>query len=188
MDKLNLIDFEKYTITEDGKIFSQKYNRYMLGTPNKDGYLTVCLRTKNKHSKVCLYHRVIWFYFNGEIPQWYEINHKDENKSNNSLSNLELLTRADNMNYGTRSQRAAISNSVKQKGRKFSQKHLDALREANAKKSKPVLQCNLKTNEPIKKWKSLSDIERELKYESIHISRCCRGITKQAYGYGWSYI
>ena len=37
-------------------------------------------------------HRVIWSYYNGEIPENCVIHHKDFNKDNNDLSNLELLT------------------------------------------------------------------------------------------------
>ena len=37
-------------------------------------------------------HRVIWSYYNGEIPENCVIHHKDFNKDNNELSNLELLT------------------------------------------------------------------------------------------------
>lgn len=37
-------------------------------------------------------HRYIWEYYNGEIPKGYHIHHKDHNKNNNELSNLELLT------------------------------------------------------------------------------------------------
>ena len=38
-------------------------------------------------------HRMVWEYYNGEIPEGYVIHHKDENKLNNSIDNLQLLTR-----------------------------------------------------------------------------------------------
>ena len=170
----------------------------MLGTPDKEtGYLTLCLRTRDKQSIVCLFHRVIWFYFNGEIPEDLVINHKDENKSNNSLDNLELLTRPDNIRYGTRTKRAAESNSKSQKGRKFSKEHLLNIRKANALKRKPVVQYDLVTNEPIKEWSSMREVQRELGFQITHISQCCKGgfyrdgkwiNIHQAYGYGWKYI
>lgn len=37
-------------------------------------------------------HRVVWSHYNGEIPQNCVVHHKDFNKDNNELSNLELLT------------------------------------------------------------------------------------------------
>jgi len=38
-------------------------------------------------------HRYIWSKYNGEIPNGYDIHHKDHNKSNNSIENLELVDR-----------------------------------------------------------------------------------------------
>lgn len=41
-------------------------------------------------------HRVVWLYYHGDIPEGdYEVHHIDENKSNNDVSNLQLLTRAE---------------------------------------------------------------------------------------------
>lgn len=44
-------------------------------------------------------HRVVWEAFNGPIPGRMEINHKDLNRSNNTLSNLEILSHKDNINH-----------------------------------------------------------------------------------------
>lgn len=44
-------------------------------------------------------HRVIWAYFNGPIPNNLEINHKDGNKLNNRIENLELVTRTENIRH-----------------------------------------------------------------------------------------
>jgi len=37
-------------------------------------------------------HRAVWVYHNGEIPKGFEIHHKDHNKANNRIDNLEALT------------------------------------------------------------------------------------------------
>lgn len=37
-------------------------------------------------------HRYVWKFFNGEIPEGYEVHHKDFNRSNDDISNLQLLT------------------------------------------------------------------------------------------------
>lgn len=42
-------------------------------------------------------HRLVWIAFNGEIPDGYEVDHVDNIKSNCRLSNLQLLTRRENM-------------------------------------------------------------------------------------------
>lgn len=184
MDKLNLINFSKYTITKNGEIISKRYG-ILNGHIDKSGYVSVCLKCTDDKPRNFLYHRVVWFYFNGEIPQNYEINHKDEDKTNNSLDNLELLTRRENVNYGTRNIRAAASNSVTQKGKKLSNEHIRKLSIAH---SKPILQYNLETKEPIKEWQSSRQVERELGFSSSTIGKAVRGIYSQAYGYGWKHV
>jgi hypothetical protein len=42
-------------------------------------------------------HVVVWEYFNGKVPKKYHIHHKDGNKSNNEISNLELISHHDHM-------------------------------------------------------------------------------------------
>lgn len=44
-------------------------------------------------------HKLVVLSFMGEIPKWLEINHKDENKQNNRVSNLEICTRQYNVEY-----------------------------------------------------------------------------------------
>lgn len=116
MCKENLIDFDKYAIFEDGKIFINHWNRFLDGTVNKDGYLRVSLKCKDNNYRVFLVHRLVYFYFNGEIPEDMEVNHIDENKMNNTKENLNLLSHKDNCNWGTRNER--ISKAMK--GRKVS--------------------------------------------------------------------
>ena len=188
MSKLYLIDFEKYTITEDGKIFSHSAShrcKEMHGHLTKGGYIRVNMLCKDNQQRYFLWHRVIWFYFNGDIPEGLEVNHKDENKTNNSIDNLELLTHIDNINYGTRNQRAGASNSVALKNKHLTDETKQKLSLAN---SKPVLQYNLKTNEPIKEWYGMREAARCLNINSSSISKVCRGEIKQSAGYGWRYI
>ena len=64
-------------------------------------------------------HRVIWVWCNGPIPAGLVINHKDYNRANNSIDNLELMTQKENTAYskchqnpqrGEKSGRASLSN------------------------------------------------------------------------------
>ena len=50
-------------------------------------------RSDDKHSY--LLHRVVWQHHNGSIPANYHIHHKDEDRSNNSPSNLEKIRNGD---------------------------------------------------------------------------------------------
>lgn len=170
MDKLNLIDFSRYTITIDGKIFSNWGKKYLKGYLNPKGYIYIRLSCFDGKNRLFLLHRVIWYYFNGEIPSVYDVNHIDENKTNNALYNLNLLTRKDNNNWGTHNER------MKEK----------LTNHPNT--SKRVAQINLSTGEIIKEWSSTRDVSRQLGFNNSSISKVCRGILSQSAGYGWKYI
>lgn len=61
---------------------------------NQDGYLTVRISGKN-----ITVHRYVWKFFNGEIKNKLTVNHKDGNKLNNDISNLELMTFSENAKH-----------------------------------------------------------------------------------------
>jgi len=66
----------------------QKLKHYLVASLCKDG---VYIRRG--------VHRMVWEAFNGPIPGRLEINHKDLNRSNNNLENLELLTHRENVQH-----------------------------------------------------------------------------------------
>lgn len=79
----------------------------------KTGYLEVPLPTEKGKRIYRLVHRLVLMTFNPvENMDQLEVNHKDENKENNKLENLEWVTSKENCNYGTRNQK--VSN-LKQK-------------------------------------------------------------------------
>ena len=66
-------------------------------------------------------HRVVWNYFNGEIPEGYQIHHKDLDKNNNDISNLQLLTF---------SEHAKIHSNIRAKkylGKRFNEQKFDKI-------------------------------------------------------------
>ena len=50
-------------------------------------------------------HRTVWKYHNGEIPKGYHVHHKDGNKLNNELQNLQYATQSENMKEYYKSKR-----------------------------------------------------------------------------------
>lgn len=74
--------------------------------------------------------------------------------------------------------------SKTRKGRRRSEEHIRNNSEAV---KKPILQIDKKTNEIVVKWKSATDIEKELGYCNSAICHCCKGKQKTAYGYIWRY-
>lgn len=61
---------------------------------NNNGYVQI--RPDNTRY---LLHRAMWIAFKGDIPSGYEINHKDGNKLNNMIYNLELVTHSENLQH-----------------------------------------------------------------------------------------
>lgn len=65
------------------------------------GYAKFVLCQSNCRQTVAA-HRVVWETFNGPIPQGMQINHKDGNKLNNRLTNLEICTPSENISHAFR--------------------------------------------------------------------------------------
>lgn len=74
---------------------------------DNDGYKRVMLYGKSPYKKFIPVHRLVATAFIPNINKHPQINHKDENKSNNKADNLEWCTCEYNNNYGFRNERVA---------------------------------------------------------------------------------
>jgi hypothetical protein len=102
MTDLYMIKNKTYYVTEDGYIFSylvkgaKGHYRPIAGQlsmhKDRDGYLRLKINQENH-----LVHRFVWQFFNGPIPNGFEINHIDANKCNNAIINLELVSHIQNI-------------------------------------------------------------------------------------------
>ena len=86
----------------DGSIIKPRFNR---------GYLSIGLRTDPKHLKRFQVHRLVAQTFVPNPDNMPQVNHKDEDKTNNRADNLEWCTARYNANYGTRPNRIGKSKS-----------------------------------------------------------------------------
>lgn len=93
-----------YTIKWGGKL-EHRPLKEMNQHKNSNGYCIVIL-SKNSKSKKFLVHRLIAQAFIPNPDNLPEVNHIDEDKSNNKVNNLEWCDRKYNVNYGTRTERA----------------------------------------------------------------------------------
>jgi predicted XRE-type DNA-binding protein len=90
-----------YQVSNHGKIRNIKkgyFGRFLKGSIDKDGYITVGLRKegKGKYNKV---HRLVLTVFDRPPKPGEECNHKDGNKSNNFIENIEWCTHLQNMQH-----------------------------------------------------------------------------------------
>lgn len=128
---------------------------------SNSGYLRVGLRN-GKEQKTFLVHRLVAEAFISNPDNLPQVNHKDENKENNCVENLEWCTAKYNNNYGTHVERST------------------------APQRKTVYQYSI-DGQFIKEWPSSIEIQRQLSFSQGNISACCRGERKTAYGYKWFY-
>ena len=147
-----------YGITSCGKVWSYYSKKFLKPWVSRSGYLCVNLHKDGKDKNYSIHRLVAEAYIpnNENLP---EVNHKDENKTNNCLQNLEWCNHKYNQNYGTINER--ISNS----------------------KKIPILQYTL-DREFLREWPSATDVGKK---DSTNIINCLKGRTKTAYGYVWKY-
>lgn len=103
--------FENYEVSNLGRVKSLNYNRtdkerILKPKKEKNGYLRVCLCRNGKHKWLSV-HRLVAIAFIPNPEGFEQVNHKDEVKTNNCVSNLEFCDAKYNNSYGTRMERVS---------------------------------------------------------------------------------
>lgn len=154
-----------YQVSNYGRIKSFERNGTKGGIlkPNKrqDGYLQVGLH-KNGKGKTFAVHQLVALTFLKNPNNLPQINHKDENKENNHVDNLEWVTPKENVNYGTRNERDSKTKRI------------------------PILQYT-KDMVFIRDWESILSASIELNINNRNICSCCKNKRKSAGGFIWKY-
>jgi hypothetical protein len=152
-----------YQISNLGNVKSLHYSggkkeKILKFSKDKDGYLQVNL-TKNKKHKNYKVHRLVALNFIPNPDNLPQVNHKDENKQNNKVDNLEWCTNKYNNNYGTK----------------------------NDWNKKSIIKFDLEDN-IIEIYDSIQEAIKDLQIKNhAHISECCHHKRKKAYGYKWGF-
>lgn len=97
MSREDLIDFSFYEVFDDGNIFSKHLRKNLLNSLTSEGYVRNSLKCKDGKIRPFYRERVIWFYFNGVIPEDYVIDHINGDSTNNNKTNLRCITQPDNV-------------------------------------------------------------------------------------------
>ena len=157
----------RYMVSNLGRIKSLKYGHHdkeqILLQGNDREYKRVCLYPKSGKRKWYRVHRLVAESFIPNPNNYKEINHKDENPSNNCVDNLEWCDRSYNINYGNRNKKVAL------------------------KKNKSILQFD-RNNNFIKQYNSITEVEKKINFNRSNIIACLKGRIPTAYGYKWKYI
>lgn len=128
---------------------------------DRSGYLVVCLH-KEKVRHIAKVHRLVALAFLENPNNYRCVNHKDEDKTNNNVNNLEYCTHSYNNNYGTRNERVMKANC------------------------KRVVQYT-KSGIFIAEWNGTRDAQRNTGVHSCNISLVCKGVRKTSGGFIWKY-
>lgn len=100
-----------YGITSCGKVYSYRSKRFLKPAKDKDGYLYVILCVNNVRKKY-LIHRLVAMAYISNPDLLPTVNHKDEDKTNNSINNLEWMSRRDNVIYSQGKRVLCIENNI----------------------------------------------------------------------------
>ena len=160
-----------YQVSNTGRVKSlgnRKTRKEKLKSTRNDtnGYEKVDL-CKNGKIKTFYIHRLVAQAFIPNTNKFKEINHKDENSSNNKVENLEWCTRRYNVNYGSRNKKASDTQM--------------------GNKGKVIKQFNI-NGDVLGIWKSMRQASKELNINVGNISNCCNNKIKTAGGYKWAFL
>lgn len=134
--------------------------RLLTPTTEKEGYKVVGLRVNGKLSQKRV-HRLVAEAFLNNPEEKTQVNHINEIKSDNKLSNIEWSTSKENSNHGTRIARIVEKRSI------------------------PLIATSIESGEEIH-FKSSMEAERE-GFSNSHVIACCKGNRKTHKGYVWRY-
>ena len=169
----NVKSLDRYIKNKNGKM--QFYNEKILRPNDSKGYLKVTL-SKNNRQRTFRIHVLVAKTFISNPENKPEVNHKDGNKHNNHIDNLEWNTRRENEIHAYQNGLAKPSKKQKEAVAKYAKENY----------SKKIIQYDLNGNF-IKEWNSMADIWRELGIRASLICRCCKGLRTHTYGYIWKY-
>lgn len=163
-----------YIVTSDGRIFSVKNGarRERQLVADKKGYLVISLWASNKE-KQCKVHRIVAEAFIPNPEGKRCVNHKDGNKKNNHVSNLEWVTHGENKHHAF---------AVLGERHWMKDKH-----GALCIHHKVVEQIDPKTDKVVAVYNGAQEAHRLTGFSQGNISSVCRGQRRMANGFIWRY-
>jgi len=153
-------EFPNYKISNTGKVYSINIDK-IKGTRFKNGYELVRL-SKNDKIYERFVARLVAIAFIPNPENKKEVNHIDEIKSNNMVTNLEWSTPKENVNHGTRNTRV------------------------RKKIGYPVVQKTME-GEIIKIYESINQTQ-QFGFSFSQVAKVCRGLYTHHKNFKWEYL
>lgn len=155
--------FSKYYVLEDGSVISKNYGntnkeKELRGKVTKDGYIELLLRDDNGNRKYIRKHIFVAMAFIPNPDNLPQVNHKDGDKFNCRVSNLEWCTQSYNIRHGI---------------------------DIGLYKTKPIIQY--KDGIEVGRYNSSYEAERKTGIRSQSIWKCLHGKMRKAGGFEWKY-
>lgn len=148
---------------------AQYYDDHKITFSSSNGYPTIYIEGKN-----VLLHRYVWEKFNGKIPEGYQIHHKDKNRRNFDLSNLELVKTSEH--HRNHAIEHGLGHCNKGKAKTFASGFCEKPRPVIARKDSEELH-----------FVSIMEASRQLGVRHSDIGRILRGKRKTAKGWCFEY-
>lgn len=173
MKAVKIKESPDYYVTDTGCLYSRKNGRFrkLKLKPTHDGYFLARFQKTGKERIVLGIHRLVAQTFIPNPDNKPEVNHKDGNKANNNVSNLEWVTHGEN-----------IKHSYDFLGRKHG---MLGRKGKNSSYSKKIQQ--IKDNKVIAEFWGCFEAERITGVFAPNIWACLKNKRKTAGGYLWQY-
>lgn len=173
----------KYKVSNMGNVLTNNYKnkkitKILKPSDNGRGYLGVSLYKNGKiHSKTI--HKIVAEAFIDNPYNLPQVNHKDGDKNNNTVDNLEWCTAKENIRHAWKNGLVKITEERRQRSIKQLEKYTKTI----------AVEINQYTLDEkyIKTWKSIKEASETLKIPAGNICNCCKRKLKQAGGYIWAY-
>lgn len=165
-------EYEDYLIYDTGEVWSCKRNKFLKPFQNNT-YLKVSL-SNSKGRKDKLIHRLVAEIFIPNPHQYQTVNHIDEDKTNNNVTNLEWCS---------------LSTNIQKYNNNHPMETRPALNNLNIlNNSKPVYQCDKNTHEILQKFPSIRNAAKICHCSPSNILQVANGKRKTAAGYYWQFM